>query len=59
MIWIICFTGTFSNKGTAIGSPKGGRAHLGSSSTGYSANYQSNTMQSYSSDMGGGTAYDR
>ncbi|KAL4216896.1 neuroligin protein binding [Mactra antiquata] len=55
-------TGTFSNKGTAIGSPTTKRAHLGSSSTGYSsnyqsnaANYQSNTMQSYGSSMGGGT----
>ncbi|XP_053386148.1 uncharacterized protein LOC123539409 isoform X3 [Mercenaria mercenaria] len=46
-------TGTFSNKGTAIGSPTAKRAHLGSSSTGYSAGYQSNTMQSYGSSAGG------
>lgn len=52
-------TGTFSNRGTAIGSPTATRAHLGSSSTNYSAsNYQSNTMQSYGSSGGGGT-FDR
>ncbi|XP_052814372.1 uncharacterized protein LOC128241470 isoform X5 [Mya arenaria] len=45
-------TGTFSNRGTAIGSPTADR-RMGSSSYSSNANYQSNTMQSYGS--GGGT----
>lgn len=37
-------TGTFSNKGTVLGTPKSGRAHLGSSSSAYSASAQKSSV---------------
>ena len=40
-------TGTFTNAGTSIGTPKPSRAHLGSTASGASAySYQQNTMRS-------------